>query len=173
MTHLLEVDWLSVWVVFVPAKTGFICESENKLDFFIVLSMYVLSGWTHTDLTLLLQRYFLLAESQLSLVLILRENCPDLLGKVSSSTQSLATWSETKSLSTIFLMISLELAIINGHHLLCDAHILMEQHRGTTDVFLFYSLSSFSAFSFCVFVILTVLCVCQMDSHMRVINEWS
>ena len=46
---------------------------------------------------------------------------------------------------------------MNGHNLLCDARTLPEQYKGTAALFLFYSLSSFSAFSFYVFVILTVL----------------
>ena len=40
--------------------------------------------------------------------------------------------------------------IVNEHQLMCDAHTLLEPHRGTTAFF--YSLSSFSTFSFFVFV---------------------
>ena len=47
--------------------------------------------------------------------------------------------------------------IVIVHQLLCDAHTVLEPHRGTAALFLFYSLSSFSAFSFYVFVTLTVL----------------
>ena len=47
--------------------------------------------------------------------------------------------------------------IVNGYQLLCDAHIMLEPHRGTVAFYLFYSLSSFSPFSFYVFVTLTVL----------------
>ena len=47
---------------------------------------------------------------------------------------------------------------VNGHQLLCDAHTVPEQHRGTAALFLFYSLLSFSAFPFCLFVtMMTVL----------------
>ena len=48
-------------------------------------------------------------------------------------------------------------ANVNGYQLMYDAHTLLEQHRGTAALFPFYSLSSFSAVSFCVFVILTLL----------------
>ena len=47
--------------------------------------------------------------------------------------------------------------IVNGYQLLYDAHIVLEHHRGTAAFFLFYSLLSFSTFSFYVFVPLTVL----------------
>jgi len=40
--------------------------------------------------------------------------------------------------------------IVNGHQLLCDAHTLLEPHMGTAALFLFYSLLSFSTFSFSV-----------------------
>ena len=58
-----------------------------------------------------------------------------------------------KGKSTLVLMYS---GIVNGYQLLCDGYTVTEQHRGTAALFLFYSVSSFSAFSFCVFVILTV-----------------
>ena len=44
--------------------------------------------------------------------------------------------------------------IVNGYQLLCDAHTVLELHRGTAALFLFYSLLSFSTFSFYVFVTL-------------------
>ena len=44
----------------------------------------------------------------------------------------------------------------HGYQLLCDAHTVFQPHRGTTTLFLFYSLSSFSNFSFYVFVTLIV-----------------
>ena len=47
--------------------------------------------------------------------------------------------------------------IVNGYQLLCDADTVLEQHRGTVTLFLFYSLSSFSIFAFYVFATLTVL----------------
>ena len=47
--------------------------------------------------------------------------------------------------------------IVNRYQLLCGAHTVLEPHRGTAAFFLFYSLSSFSTFSFYVFVTLTVL----------------
>jgi len=45
--------------------------------------------------------------------------------------------------------------IINGYQLLCDAHAVLEPNRGTAALFLFYSLLSFSTFSFYMFVTLT------------------
>ena len=48
---------------------------------------------------------------------------------------------------SIFLMHS---GIVNGCQLLFDAHTLPEQHTGTAALFLFHSLSSFLAVSFCV-----------------------
>ena len=45
---------------------------------------------------------------------------------------------------------------LNGHKLLCDAHAVLEQHRVTAALFLFYSLSCFSSFFF--------LYVCHSDS---------
>ena len=62
--------------------------------------------------------------------------------------------SHIKGNSTVVLMHS---GIVNGHQLLCDAHTVLEPHRGTAALFLFYSLSFFSTFSFYVFVTLTVL----------------
>ena len=44
--------------------------------------------------------------------------------------------------------------IVNGHQLLCDAHTVLEPHRGTAA---FFFLSSFSTFSFYVFITLTFL----------------
>ena len=44
--------------------------------------------------------------------------------------------------------------IVNGYQLLCDAPTVLEPHRGTTALFLFYSLLPFSTFSFYVFVTL-------------------
>ena len=38
--------------------------------------------------------------------------------------------------------------IANGHQLLCHAHTVPEQYMGTAAIFIYYSLSSFSAFSF-------------------------
>jgi len=58
-----------------------------------------------------------------------------------------------KGNSTLVLMHS---GIVNGYQLLSDAHTT-GTGWGTTALCLIYSLSSFSAFSFCVFVILTVL----------------
>ena len=40
--------------------------------------------------------------------------------------------------------------IVNGCQLLCYAHTVPEVHMGTTALFLYYSLSSFYDFSFCV-----------------------
>ena len=48
--------------------------------------------------------------------------------------------------------------IVNGYQLLCDAHTVLEPHRGTAALFLFHSLlMSFSTFSFYVYVTITVL----------------
>jgi len=55
------------------------------------------------------------------------------------------------------LFVLMHSGIVNGHQLLCDAHTVLEPHRGTAALFLFYSPSSFSTFSFYVFVNLTVL----------------
>ena len=38
--------------------------------------------------------------------------------------------------------------IVNRYHLLCYAHTVPERHKGTSALFVFYSLSSFSAFTF-------------------------
>ena len=46
--------------------------------------------------------------------------------------------------------------IVNVYQLLCCAHNVPEQHWGTADLFLFYSLLAFSVFFF-VFVIPTAL----------------
>ena len=54
--------------------------------------------------------------------------------------------------NSIVLMLS-STSNINRHQLLCDAHSVSEQHKGIVALFLYYSLSSFSAF-FCVFVTL-------------------
>ena len=47
--------------------------------------------------------------------------------------------------------------IVNRHELLCYVHTVPEQHWGTAAIFLYYSLSSVSIFSFCVVVTSTVL----------------
>ena len=44
--------------------------------------------------------------------------------------------------------------IVNEYQLLCDAHTVLEPHKGTAAFSFFYSLSSFSTFSFYVFVTL-------------------
>ena len=49
------------------------------------------------------------------------------------------------------------LLVLVGHNLLCDAHAVSDQLRATAALFLFYSLSSLSCFSFCVFVTLDSL----------------
>ena len=56
-----------------------------------------------------------------------------------------------KGYITLVLMHS---GIVNGHQLLCNAHNVLEPHKGTAAFFLFYSLSFFSTFSFYVFVTL-------------------
>ena len=55
------------------------------------------------------------------------------------------------------LFVLMHSGIENGYQLLCIAYTVSEQHRGTAALFLFYSLSFFSTFSFHVFVTLTVL----------------
>jgi len=45
----------------------------------------------------------------------------------------------------------------NGNQLMCDAHTVREQHKGTAAFFLYYLLSSWLSFSFLTFVTLTVL----------------
>ena len=57
-----------------------------------------------------------------------------------------------KGYITLVLMNS---GIVNRYQLLCDAHTVLEPHRGTAASFLFYSLSSLSFF---------ILCVCLSDS---------
>ena len=47
--------------------------------------------------------------------------------------------------------------MLNLDQLLCYVNSVSEQHRGTAVIFLYYSLSSFSTFSFYVFFILKVL----------------
>ena len=61
--------------------------------------------------------------------------------------------------ATVISLVLMHSRIVNGYQLLCDAHTVLEPHRGTAAFFffLFYSLSSFSTFSFYVFVTLTVL----------------
>ena len=46
--------------------------------------------------------------------------------------------------------------IVTGYQLLCDAHTVLQPHRGTAVFFFFTHLSSFSTFSFYVVVTLTV-----------------
>jgi len=46
------------------------------------------------------------------------------------------------------LFVLMHSGIVNGYQLLCDAHTLLEPHRGTADLFLFYSLLSFPLFLF-------------------------
>jgi len=52
--------------------------------------------------------------------------------------------------STLVLMHS---GIVNGYQLLCDAHTVSEQHRGTSALFLFYTIVLFRFF-----------CICHSDS---------
>jgi len=64
---------------------------------------------------------------------------------------SLTYGTNIKDNSTLVLMHS---DIVNGHQLLCDAHTMLEPHRGTAALFL--TILSFSAFFF--------LCVCLFES---------
>ena len=47
--------------------------------------------------------------------------------------------------------------VANGHKLLCDAHTVLKQRRGTAALFVLLTIMSVSTFSFCIFVSLTVL----------------
>ena len=49
-------------------------------------------------------------------------------------------------------LVFIQCRIINGYQFLCDAHTVLEPHSGTAAFFLFYSLLSFSTFSFYMFV---------------------
>ena len=53
--------------------------------------------------------------------------------------------------------------IVNGYQLQCNAHTMLEPHRGTAALFLFYSLSSFSSFFF--------LYVCHSDSPISFLGK--
>ena len=64
-------------------------------------------------------------------------------------------FSQMKGNSIVLMHCSI--SIVNGYQLMCDANSIPEQHRGTAALFLVYSLSSFSSFSFYMFVTLTVL----------------
>ena len=66
----------------------------------------------------------------------------------------------TNSLTTLrvtALFVLMPSGIENGYQLLCDAHTVLDPHRGTAAFLFFYSVSSFSTFSFYVFFTLTVL----------------
>ena len=52
-------------------------------------------------------------------------------------------FSHLKGNLSIVLMHS---GIVNAYQLLCDAHSVPVQHKGTTDIFLYYSLYTFPAF---------------------------
>ena len=64
----------------------------------------------------------------------------------------------------------------NTLQLLCDAHTVPEQHRGTAALFLFHSLLSFSAFSFLcvilrvVFIFLGASIVCVYNNLGRAVD---
>ena len=75
-------------------------------------------------------------------------------GLLVSLTYGMNSLATLRATSIFVLMHS---GIVNGYQLLCDAHTVLEPHRGTAALFLFYSLLSFSTFSFYVFVTLTVL----------------
>ena len=47
-------------------------------------------------------------------------------------------------------LVRMHSGIANVYQLLCDAYTVLELHRGTAALFLFHSLSSFLAVSFCV-----------------------
>jgi len=65
----------------------------------------------------------------------------------------------TNSLITLRAPYHLFLDTVDGYQLLCDAHTLLESHRGTAAYFLFYSLLSFQVLFHFFF-----LCVCLSDS---------
>ena len=58
---------------------------------------------------------------------------------------------QTVTLRATALFVLMHSGIVNGYQLLCDAHIVLEPHRVNCSFFLFYSLWSFSNFSFYVF----------------------
>merc|ERR1719239_2070531 len=70
---------------------------------------------------------------------------------VSYGNNSLATLRATS------LFVLMHSGIVSGYQLLCDSHTVLEPHRGTAAIFLFYSLLSFYTFSFYVFITLIVL----------------
>jgi len=84
-----------------------------------------------------------------------------LLVSLTQGMNSLAT------LRSTLLFVLMQSGFVNGYQLLCDAHTVLESHRETAALFLFYSLSSFSAISFYAFVTLTVPisflgCLCSL-----------
>jgi len=54
---------------------------------------------------------------------------------------------------TKFFFVLMHSGIVNGYQLLCDAHTVSEQHRGTSALFLFYTIVLFRFF-----------CICHSDS---------
>jgi len=84
-----------------------------------------------------------------SIMFIIYTNVTFFLVRLILNTQTLAT------LRATYFFVLMHSGIV--YRLLCDAHTLLEPHRGTAAFFLFYSLLSFSTFSFYVFV--------TLDSH--------
>ena len=84
---------------------------------------------------------------------LLDQPCGLLLSLTFMAFNSLATLKSTHQ--SLFLY--MHSGIVNVYQLLCDAHTVLEPHRVTAALFLFYSLSSFSTFCLYVLVTLTVL----------------
>ena len=86
-----------------------------------------------------------------SIMFIIYTNVTFFLVRLILNTQTLAT------LRATYFFVLMHSGIV--YRLLCDAHTLLEPHRGTAAIFFFFknSLSSFSTISFYVFVTLTVL----------------
>ena len=55
------------------------------------------------------------------------------------------------------LFVFMHNGFVNEHQLLCDAHMVLEPHRGTAAFYFTHYRPFFSTFSFYVFVTLTVL----------------
>ena len=89
--------------------------------------------------------------------------CPE--NKVKECLALVACWcrqvmAQAVTLRATAVFVLMHSGIVNGYQLLCDAHAMLERHRGTA-AYLIFSLFSFSAFSFCMFVnLLTVPISC-------------
>ena len=76
--------------------------------------------------------------------------------------------SHSKGNSTLVLMHS---GIVNGYQLLFDAHTVLELHRGTAALFLYFThYRPFPLFFLCVFIILLLFCFLQSQKHFFFLN---